>query len=506
LTEIVNNGTMKKAFLFWTMLLAVVRVFSQDYQCIRDNATYFYSDGTYIKAIRIDSVVNTVDGLIYYNYPTLSWDDDLDCYNRYSPSWIGRKVLVKPNGDNIFYNKNNEPITIKTHNNIGESWNFFMDIQATVVDIQNMGFLGLIDSVKTISISYKKSHGENGKQAEEMFLLLSKNYGLIETLNFKLFPDMTEELFIYNEFCTSFELVGISDPQVGIKNLTRDMVYDVNVGDEIDTYRQLNGIGGYYEESKYKKHFLQKEYSPSIDTVTYMIRKCGWTMKIIPYSGTYYNYFHDTIFASYYIGYDPIINALPNEVVPSADIDFSVVIAAYHDGTGKLLKTEWPDFFPCNYVTDSCLCVFESKDIKEIGSDIKYYYESLGSYFFHTNVNDGTEWSEPVYYESANITWGTPYSFNCEDFITSDNKISDSPNEVLLSPNPMAEWSKLTFENPENKEYQFQLYNSLGMLVRENQFRTSELIIQRENLNNGIYFYFLTDGKKVVKTGKLVIN
>ena len=108
---------MKKGMFFLLTLLTGFTTFSQDYQCIRDNATYLYSDGTYIKAIRIDSVVNTVDGLVYYNYPTLSWDDDLDCYNRYSPSWIGRKVLVKPNGDNIFYNKNNEPITIKTLNN-----------------------------------------------------------------------------------------------------------------------------------------------------------------------------------------------------------------------------------------------------------------------------------------------------------------------------------------------------------------------------------------------------
>jgi hypothetical protein len=497
---------MKNLLSLVSILLFGFAGFAQDYQCIRDNATYLYSDGTYIKAIRVDSVVSTTEGLIYYNYPTLSWDDEMDCYNRYSPSWIGRKVLVKPNGDNIFYNRNNEPITIKTLNNIGESWNLFLDIQATIVDVQSMEFLGLVDSVKTISVSYKKSNGENGKQAKEQLLLLSKNYGLIKTINFKLFPDMTEELFIYNEFCTSFELVGISDPLVGIKNLTVDMVYDVNIGDEIDTYHQWEGLSGYYEESKYKKHFLQKEFSPYNDTVTYMIHKCGWTMKIIPYSGTYYYYFHDTVFASYYIGYDPVINALPNEVVPNGYDEFSVIIATYHDGTGKLLKTEWPGFFPCNYISDSCLCVLESKDIKEIGSDMRYYYESLGNYFFHTHINDGTEWSVPVYYESANILWGIPYGFNCDDFVTSEKEWTISQNEPLISPNPLHDRAKLTIDNPENKEYQFQLFNSMGVLVREYYFQTNELMIPRENLGNGIYFYLLNDDGQFKCGGKLIIN
>jgi len=155
LTEIVNNGTMKKAFLFWTMLLAVARVFSQDYQCIRDNATYFYSDGTNIKAIKIDSVVNTAEGLMYYNYPTIG-GDSWDCLSQYWPSWIGRSVLVKPDGDNVFYNKNNEPVTIRTLGELADDWMCYQFpngnyIIAVIAEIQEMEFLGLSNMVKKIT-------------------------------------------------------------------------------------------------------------------------------------------------------------------------------------------------------------------------------------------------------------------------------------------------------------------------------------------------------------------
>jgi hypothetical protein len=44
------------------------------------------------------------------------------------------------------------------------------------------------------------------------------------------------------------------------------------------------------------------------------------------------------------------------------------------------------------------------------------------------------------------------------------------------------------------------------VLVREYQFQSNDLIIQRENLNNGIYFYLLINDQKVKQSGKLIIQ
>jgi hypothetical protein len=42
--------------------------------------------------------------------------------------------------------------------------------------------------------------------------------------------------------------------------------------------------------------------------------------------------------------------------------------------------------------------------------------------------------------------------------------------------------------------------------VREYHFQTNDLMIQRENLGNGIYFYLLTTDQKIMNSGKIIIN
>jgi hypothetical protein len=508
LTEIVNNGTMKKAFLFCTMLLAVARVFSQDYQCIRDNATYFYSDGTNIKAILIDSVVVTAEGHDYYNYPAMSYNTSTGCFSTEGPSWIGRKVIVEPDGDNIFTNKNNKSITIKTAQNLGDFWNCYQFddgnyIIATIVELQEMGFLGLYDTVKKISFQAFNSGGiPMAHSINQKYLLLSKNYGLIRTINFKVFPDLAEFIF-YNEYCTEFTLVGISNPVIGLQNLTAAMVYDFNVDDEIHKFYGYYAYGSYYHEFSYSKNFiLQKDFSSNFDTVSYLVSSCGITEQQIPDVGTVYTYSTlDTTINNYFIGLDSVVNVIPDKViVHEIDPDYweySVIITTFFENSGKQNKTDLRHFF--SGYPHNCIEEMESEYIYN-------FIEGLGSYYSSQIPYTGGGSDKPVYYKKGIEEWGVPYNFNCEDFITSDNKISDYSNEVLLSPNPMADWSKLTIDNPENKEYQFQLFNSMGLLVRVNQFRTGELLIQRENLNNGIYFYLLADGQKGIKSGKLIIR
>jgi hypothetical protein len=499
---------MKKGILFSFTLLAGLKIFSQDYQCIRDNATYFYSDGTNIKAIQIDSVVTSPEGLIYFNYPTLGPTDNSECLTRFGPSWIGRKVIVKPDGDNIFYNKNDSSITLKTLNNPGEYWTCFHFangnyIRANVTELQEMEFLGLTDTVKKITFqAYDAGGATINHSINEKYILLSKNYGLIRAINFKVFPDLAEFIF-YNEYCTEFTLAGISTPAIGLQNLTAAMVYDFNVGDEIHKFYGYYAYGSLYHEFNYSKKFvLQKEFSANFDTVSYLVSGCGITEQLIPDIGYVYTYSTlDTVINKYFIGLDPVVNVIPDKVVVH-EIDpdyweYSVIITTFYENCGKQNKTDLRHFF--SGYPHNCIEEMESEYIYN-------FIEGLGSYYSFQIPYTGGGSDKPVYYKKGNDEWGAPYNFNCEDFITSDNEISDSQNEVLLSPNPMLEWTKLTIENPENKEYHFQIYNSMGLQVRENQFRTSELIIERENLNNGIYFYLLTDGQKVLNSGQLIIR
>jgi hypothetical protein len=499
--------TMKKGIFFLLAFLVSFTVFTQDYQCIRDNATYFYSNGTNIKAIQIDSVVSTLEGLMYYNYPSLGPTDNPECLTRFGPSWIGRKVLIKPDGDNIYYNKINEPITIKTTGIVGEYWTCyqFSDgnyVKATIAEIEEMQFLGLTDSVKTItfqacnSSGYPVNHSINDK-----YLELTKNYGLLRTANFKLFPDLTEGIQgIYYEIFTQFELKGISDPQVGIQNLTLSSIWDFNVGDEIDSESGSFNWPGQSESDAWKRHILQKDFNANGDSVSYLINICGMTEISNP-DEFYYIYYNDTIAIKYYIGEDTKIDALPDKVnVLDFDYDYSFIQCSFHP-SGKLIKREKKGRL-YSFPPDDCIQFLWDEPL----DDDRIFIEGLGQFsYFHQVYNYQFE-SYPVYFKKGEEEWGVQYSFNCADFNTSTKETVNPQEEISFAPNPMHNWSKLTIDNPENKEYQFQLFNSMGILVKEFHFQTNELIIQRENLTNGIYFYILTDSQKVKHNGKLIIR
>ena len=414
---------MKKGILFSLALLAGFTVFSQDYQCIRDNATYFYSDGTNIKAIQIDSVVSSAEGLVYYNYPSLGPTDNSECLTRFGPSWIGRKVLVKPDGDNIFYNKNNESITIKTTGIVGEYWTCYQFsngnyIKATITEIEEMEFLGLTDSVKTITFqTYNPSGNPITHSVNNKYLELTRNYGFLRTVNFKLFPDLTEGIEgMYYEIFTQFELKGISDPQVGIQNLTLSSSWDFNVGDEIDSWSDYFAWPGHYESDAWKRHILQKDFNANYDSVSYLINKCGMTEVSNP-EEFYYIYYHDTVAINYYIGEDTIIDALPDKVIVYVlspdNYEYSFIQCSYHP-SGKIIKREKRGRM-FSLLPHDCIQFLWDEPL----DDDRIFIEGLGKFsYFHQVYNYGFE-SYPVYFKKGDEEWGTPYSFNCEDFVTS---------------------------------------------------------------------------------------
>ncbi|MEZ5194933.1 MAG: hypothetical protein R2764_00610 [Bacteroidales bacterium] len=174
-------------------MATIIVAFTQDYQCIKDDATYCFSDGTNFKAIQIDSVVQEGENLVYYNFPTMTDEPEGDCYSRFGPSWIGRKITVKPNGVHTFYNKYDEPITIKTQIDINEYWTAyeFNDgryTEAHISDVFQKEFLGLIDTVKKVTFQTYDANGNPiAYPTNDNYLLISKNHGLIRTINFKLF-------------------------------------------------------------------------------------------------------------------------------------------------------------------------------------------------------------------------------------------------------------------------------------------------------------------------------
>ncbi|MEZ5194932.1 MAG: hypothetical protein R2764_00605 [Bacteroidales bacterium] len=143
--------------------------------------------------------------------------------------------------------------------------------------------------------------------------------------------------------------------------------------------------------------------------------------------GTTTTYFRDTLTSKNYIGYDSIVDFIPEKVIiDKSDPGFwqySVTNSKYFSSTNRLIKTKMAGLY--STPPHDCVFVIWSKGNKDLGNDKKYFIEGLGSYYFYTQVSDHTALNELVYYNKGGEEWGTPYTFNCDDFITSSRSKSN---------------------------------------------------------------------------------
>lgn len=80
-------------------------------------------------------------------------------------------------------------------------------------------------------------------------------------------------------------------------------------------------------------------------------------------------------------------------------------------------------------------------------------------------------------------------------------------NELIIFPNPLITSTTIEFQNKNNEKHTLIIYNSTGQLVRKiEHITTGSVIIERENLKNGLYFFQLMNDHQSVGEGKLIVN
>ncbi len=469
----------------------------------------FYTDYT-TGAIAIDSVLDHPGFKSFYNFRVIGEEDYSwpGCLSKEWPSWIGPKTDIYTNGDHYFFNYLLEPILIKTSGNAGDSWvsYSFSDgrfIECTIFQKALVEFLGITDSVKKISFQAKDqngipiSHSINNKQ-----IWISKNHGLVKALNFKLFPDLND---IWDYGVEELVLRGISNPETGIQNLTAREIFDFDINDEFHIwYYSWNSSGEV--DDKTILTVIGKEWL-SEDIVKYTKKRCGRRIYYTNMIEDTTYYYDDTINET--IDFNSItsmsLDALSESYTESGDSlykNYEITYQDFYEDFGRRTKKTYGGYFS-EYPHDCIQQIITKKAVtnKDYGF-LNGYADGLGGPYY-----EDEEWgmyhSGLVYYKKVDETWGTP--FNCDSLLTGFHQ-TFIDTKTLIYPNPFHDFTRLTIDNPENKEYQFQLFNSMGVLVREYHFYTNELIIPRENLGNGIYFYLLSDDQKVIHSGKLIIR
>ncbi len=296
------------------ILISIFNILGQSYRAIKTNAGYYFKYDSIINSIKIDSMNVVGNDTILYNFKCMrNAVPPETCSNLYGPSWIGKKVIIKSDGYNIFLNKYNDTIKINPLANLNDSFILYKYsnsnyIEATITNFDTASFIGFVDSVKTISLLVKDTGDDTISDfLNNKTIMLSKNYGLIKLPDFYEFPydsipDITSLLNIYAyNYKPFYNLVGKTNPNAGIVNITSKEIFDFNIGDEFHT-EDINTLIG--PQSKWKllliSIIIDKSYSNFNDTVIYKVKRCG-SEETWDTSSYKFSYINDTVFTSYAI-------------------------------------------------------------------------------------------------------------------------------------------------------------------------------------------------------------
>lgn len=471
------------SFLVALFLSNLLIVSGQNWQTVRSGRiAYFDSDQGWIKCIRIDSVSFDKDSVLFpmHNIQQL----DHDCFTPKGNPWMGKKVIIKNNGANLFFNNNNDTIRINTRAKIGDSWILFeikdsIKVIAEVKSAEIQTILGEADSVKTIDFKvYDKNGPTTIHPLNEKTIILSKNSGFVKAMSFNEFPEDRE--FTYFENLDVLTLIGLTNPVRGVQNLTWLGVHDYQVGDELHTLSKRwdwSAKPEYYNTLKTIWKILERKESK--DSVFYRIERKESLEKIVEkWDNISYTFTHDTI--SQVFKPNSIFDKLPGEPIVTNYIANTNVII----NEGAFIK-KFPSDQPINKSSDDSCWHYLIWD----GGGPGYYLKGLGGpYYEYNEINRGDE-KALVYYKKGAATWGTPL------VITGVQNL-EKENQVKIYPNPAADFVTIEDLSGKAANYVLQLIDMQGREVLKNSITiTNSYRLDLSSLTEGAYLLKLQNGE-----------
>lgn len=478
--------------------ISTISTFGQDYQTISSNRTAFFDDeNNNIKSIRIDSVKHQTDSL-FFPFATIQKIDD--CFSPSVASWIGKSVIIRDNGLNEFINKMGDTISIKTNAKIDDKWVAFtiqdsLSIEATILSHDTLTFLGISDSVKTIGFqAYDKSMNQLDLEINDMQLQISKSHGFVTVFNFYLFPNLQVD-FPYVSFeeysLEEYSLIGLSNPKIGIDNLTWFEVNDYQVGDEFHVLDESScwtgdGYGSATTNKTIYKYLERTDYS---DSIVYRYSReqsisATWT------DSSDFKYYYDTLTTT--IKPDPLFDKLPEEPIINENEAYNYYMTN-EVPLSKINYSRESIVSPrddCWQMSIADGCFPDNKYIKGLGGP---YYSCT-----HAFCVGGSE-RKLVYYKKGTTTSGSPL------IITGISDISIAKN-ILIFPNPAKNHINITNTNSNYEDLRIFIYDIQGKLQKTKRLASNNSMISLSGLNSGFYILKIADDENVLKIDRLVIE
>ena len=248
-------------------LSSTVFGFSQSYQTFQNGQVGYYGSTVDALPFLLENPTTNNNGDTLRQLAKVFQNDTVDslsnwnCFERSDTSWFGLQHLQLATREEVFFNQMGDSILLKPQAIIGESWiaytNATFQVMATITGIMNQSFLGIQDSIKTISLQVQDFNGVTiAHPLNSETIQLSKNYGIYATPSFFDFPNVG----------ASLQLAGHSTLDDGLHNITKREIYNFEVGDTfqyLHTYREEDGYFTYEWSKYYQRVILSKNQTSS---------------------------------------------------------------------------------------------------------------------------------------------------------------------------------------------------------------------------------------------------
>ncbi len=508
---------MKNTLLFFLFIFSAQFSSAQNYQCLQSGAKhYFINRDNYVRGIRIDSVRTSGSNMIYYPYHT----DRISYVPLASTtvsvtkqgSWLGEKVIQKPDGTFLFDNLW-DTVIIKPQAHLGTTWMMYNDTgifsyNATVTSIDTMTVLGVLDSIKRITIkALRNGLNDTLDPVNNFQIILSKNNGFVQAIDLYTFPYHKPDSISFTpprsygtsgfDYYLDNLLGNLGNCDLCLPNIIPDTINSVfhlfpfRYPAKIELYNFA--AGDVYESGHSMAPMIGAYYFNNIilDSVINVVRT--------PYSVTY------TVDESS-IHQTPITNT-SGSIIGQNDIYSGGVTTWTYDTTSLLDPNTMPE------ETDYLLHYFPHAD-GFCDSPAEYVVdEPIGLEYGYNGTNPVSSYNTKTYaigYGYTRFASLTAISFVSEDYgysyiykngsschgtyipvVNAVKNIASPAVEIQIFPNPAN--NELTIKTTNTPPYTISIYNMIGQKVYILHTTQLQQTINTSELPAGLYNVIITD-------------
>ncbi len=477
--------------------------------------------------MRIDSTAQRGSDSLYYPFHTPRrtgyWFAGANVFDSTGASWLGKQVVKKIDGTFLFDNMWGDTVKIKTLANVGDSWIFFDDTTdfsyiASVTLADTMTILGVLDSVKTITITADSAGIANPHDPVNNFkILLSKNCGFVHIFDLYTFPYHYPDSFFnirHMDYYLDLLLGNLGEGDLGFHidnqpDSNNSIFHLVNFHNPRMNEIFSFSIGDVFESSRHATNLNSGDFSitTTIDTVT---------SKSPIGTDTAYQYEeHSDVFSLTTSGTSIITTSSYSHILSGIIADTTYLVNM------SRMPEEWRadnfyHYFQYPFVASACYSpasywvnleniYYDGNAITGIGTDgfqVQFSNHMVG-YKIGYGIDTVADFSAVLQTNAFQQQFFAHKSgINCLGTvwpITKVNELSQPNPEINLAPNPVS--SFLTIKTNFKEGFWLTLSNLIGQEVIQMRCINSDEELNVSHLANGVYVLtiYCDNGFKVTK-------